>query len=93
MRESSEGVRIRVKICIVLGVIVALLMAFWWMLRDYKVHTVYVEGNKHYSASEIRSMVETGWFGDNTIMLSLKYSNKPIKGVPFVETMDVKVED
>ena len=36
-------------------------------------------------------MVESGWFGDNTLVVSLKYNNRSIKNIPFVETMDVKV--
>ena len=48
--------------------------------------------SKHYSAAEIRSMIMTGYFGDNSLYLSLKYKNKDIKDVPFVETMDVAVQ-
>lgn len=46
-------------------------------------------GYKHYSAQEIQAMVLKGHFGDNSLYLSLKYKNKEIKGIPFIDTMDV----
>ncbi|MBR5422194.1 MAG: cell division protein FtsQ/DivIB [Lachnospiraceae bacterium] len=93
MTELDRLIRIKRNIVIVLSVVCVLLLAFWFLLREYTVTTVYVEGNKHYSAAEIRSIVEDGWFGDNTLMLSLKYRKRSVKNVPFVETMDVRVED
>jgi cell division protein FtsQ len=53
---------------------------------------VTVDGNKHYSADEIKSMIMTGYFGDNSLYLSLKYKNKDIEDIPFIETMDVVVQ-
>ena len=62
------------------------------MLTYYAVKNVQVDGNKHYSAEEIKSMIMTGYFGDNSLYLSMKYKNKDIEGIPFVETMDVVVQ-
>jgi cell division protein FtsQ len=53
---------------------------------------VTVDGNKHYSADEIKSMIMTGYFGDNSLYLSFKYKNKEINDIPFIETMDVVVQ-
>ncbi|MCR5119198.1 MAG: cell division protein FtsQ/DivIB [Lachnospiraceae bacterium] len=81
---------------IALAVLLVLLIAlavFWKILDDYEVRKVYVEGNTHYTVDEISRMVQKGWFGNNTLILSAKYSNKSITGVPFIETMDVSVED
>ncbi|HCT90543.1 MAG TPA: cell division protein FtsQ, partial [Lachnospiraceae bacterium] len=61
------------------------------VLRYYKVTTVYVEGNIHYSNEEIMDMVMTGTLGDNSLYLALKYKNKGVDNVPFVQTMDVKI--
>ncbi len=66
---------------------------FLKILNDYEVRQVYVEGSTHYTVDQIKKIVEKGWFGDNTLLLSLKYKNRSITGVPFVETMDVEVED
>lgn len=60
---------------------------------NYRVTTVYVEGNTHYTNEEIRNMVMDGVLGDNSAFLSIKYRDRSIEGVPFVSKMDVTVVD
>jgi len=74
------------------GVLV-LFFVLYMIVVSYEVKTVYVEGNEHYTAAEIRAMVVTGWFGDNSLFLSMKYRNKSITDIPFIEKMDVDVMD
>ena len=83
--------RLKVRIVIVLGIINVFLIVSYFILSYYTVKNVQVDGNKHYSADEIKAMIMTGYFGDNSLYLSLKYKNKDIEGVPFVETMDVEI--
>jgi len=61
------------------------------LFHFFSVDTVIVDGNVHYSDEEIQDMVLGGKFGRNSLFLSLKYRNKQIEDVPFVETMDVKI--
>jgi len=61
------------------------------VLHYYKVTTVYVEGNIHYTNEEIMDMVMTGRLGDNSLYLALKYKNRGVDNIPFVQTMDVKI--
>lgn len=82
----------KIRIIVVLGVINVLLLIFYFLLTHFAVKNVIVDGNKHYSAKEIQSMIMTGYFGDNSLYLSLKYKNKEVEGIPFVETMDVVVQ-
>jgi cell division protein FtsQ len=82
----------RVHIIIILAIINILLCAVYYILIHYEVQTVTVEGNKHYSSDEIKAMIMTGYFGDNSLYLSLKYKNKDIEDIPFIETMDVVVQ-
>ena len=82
----------KVRVIIALGIINILLAASYFVLTYYAVKNVQVDGNKHYSAEEIKSMIMTGYFGDNSLYLSMKYKNKDIEGIPFVETMDVVVQ-
>ena len=63
------------------------------MIENYTVTTVYVEGNVHYTNEEIIERVMEGRYGDNSLLLSMKYKDKSIVGVPFVEKMDVSVLD
>ncbi len=85
-------IKLKQRIIVMLGIINVFLIAMYFVLTHYAVKNVQVDGNKHYSAEEIKAMVMTGYLGDNSLYLSLKYKNKGIEGVPFVETMDVVVQ-
>ncbi|MDE6212439.1 MAG: cell division protein FtsQ/DivIB [Lachnospiraceae bacterium] len=66
--------------------------SYLYIVNNYKVTTVHVEGNIHYTSEEIKDMVMGGRFGDNSIFLTMKYRDKGVDDVPFVETMDVSIE-
>lgn len=83
--------QLKIGLVIVLGTITILLSVIYFLLVHYEVKNVIVEGNKHYSSKEIQDMIMTGYFGDNSLYLSMKYKNKEITDIPFVETMDVIV--
>lgn len=78
-------------VSIVLLIIAALLSLYLYIQSHYTVKTVYVEGNVHYTNEEIMDMVMGGYFGDNSLFLSLKYRGREIEGIPFVQTMDVEI--
>ena len=79
-------------ILLVIAVLAVILLGGGYYIKTtYTVSTVYVEGNVHYTEDEIKDIVMSGFLGDNSLYLSLKYRNKGIEGVPFVDTMDVKV--
>lgn len=63
-----------------------------YIINNYKVTTVYVDGSIHYTNEEIMDMVMGGRFGNNSLFLSLKYRDKGIEGIPFIEMMDVSIE-
>ena len=77
-----------------MAVAVALLTAAaagaFYIRENYTIHTVYVDGNVHYTEEEIKEIVMDGPLGDNSLYLSMKYKNRGIEGVPFVDVMDVK---
>lgn len=64
-----------------------------YFLVNYNITTIYVEGNIHYTNEEVISMVMDGNYANNSLLLSFKYRDKSISGVPFVEKMDVSVLD
>ena len=84
----------RKKFYIIIGLcaVNVMLLMIYFLLTHYAVKNVIVDGNKHYSAKEIQSMIMTGYLGDNSLYLSMKYKNKEIEDIPFVETMDVVVQ-
>lgn len=83
----------KTKLITILSVVLFILIVITILLKEFTIETVYVEGNEHYTAEEISRIVEQGKFGDNSIYLSFKYSNKSITDIPFVEKMDVDVID
>lgn len=84
------------RIVILLTVFLALLFLLvgggFYIINNYKVTTVYVDGSVHYTKEEIMDMVMGGRFGDNSLYLSLKYQDKGVENIPFIETMDVTIE-
>lgn len=89
----GKGKRIAVLsalICLFFG---ALAGGYLYVMDNYAITTVYVEGNIHYTNEEIMDMVMEGKYGHNSLFLSLKYRDKGIDNIPFVETMDVTIEE
>ena len=79
-------------IIILAALTVAVLLGAGAYIREaYTVRTVYVEGNVHYTEDEIKAFVMKGLLGDNSLYLSLKYKNKGIEGIPFVDVVDVDI--
>lgn len=84
---TGKQIRLMVTACVV--VLLCAILAF--VLNHYRVTKVEVVGNSHYSEQEIKDMVLKGGIFDNSLILNMKYTNKPIENVPFVERMDVEV--
>lgn len=82
-------------IVVVATMILVIAIAFaavgYYILTYYKVTTVYVDGNIHYNNEEVTNMVMTGRYGNNSLYLAMKYRNKGIEGIPFVEKMDINI--
>lgn len=89
--RNYKSIWIIAGICLVF--LLAGLFGYRYVLEHYTVTTSYVEGNVHYTDEEILAMVMTGRYGNNSLFLSVKYRDKSISDVPFVEKMDVSVMD
>ena len=80
-------------VSVALLLLVAVLAAgYVYIIRNYTVTTIYVEGNVHYTNEEIMEMVMGGRFGNNSLFLSMKYKDKGMEGIPFIQAMDVTIE-
>lgn len=75
----------------ILAVLLLLGAGLAYVKTAYAIHTVYVEGNLHYTEDEIKSIVMEGFMGDNSLYLSWKYKNKGVEGIPFVDVVDVDI--
>ncbi len=77
---------------IVLIIVVALILAAAVVWEYFGVEEINVTGNDHYSEEEIEKMVMKGPLGHNSIYLFLKYNNRSIRDIPFIERMDVTID-
>lgn len=75
---------------VVILIIGILIIAF---IEGFKVRTITVEGSTHYSNDEIINYVLDSKLCQNTVFVYLKYKNKSVKDVPFIEQIDVKIVD
>ena len=75
--------------CGILGGLLLLTVVF---LTVFSVREVTVEGNSRYTESEIEELV-LGKGYSNTLFLSLKSRYKGFSPIPFISTMDVKMQD
>ena len=87
--KSKRTVILSVTLLLLLFVLVG---GYEYIIQNYTVTTVYVEGNVHYTNEEIIDMVMGGRFGNNSLFLSMKYKDKGMEDIPFIQTMDVEIE-
>lgn len=59
------------------------------MLFNFKKSVIY--GNTKYSQKQIESFITQGKLGENTFVMALKYHNRTVKGIPFVDRIDVDI--
>ena len=97
-RDVQEKIRFNrsKRIGIVAGICILLLTllfgGYFYIVKNYTITTVYVEGNIHKTNEEIMDKVMGGRYGDNSLFLSMKYRDKGIDNIPFIQTMDVSIE-
>lgn len=87
-----KGKRMLILSVMILFLLTILIVGYEYVLNNYTVTTVYVEGNVHYTNEEIMEMVMGGRFGHNSLFLSLKYKDKGMEDIPFIQAMDVTIE-
>ena len=66
-------------------------IAYKYIIDNYTVTNIYVSGNTHYTNEEIIDMVLDDRPSHNSLFLSLKYRDKSIENIPFIEKVDVDI--
>lgn len=82
---------ILIRLAAVAAVLLAAAAGMIYIADKYRVKEVYVEGNVHYTTDEIKDIVMSDRFGDNSLYLSMKYKNKDITDIPFVDVLNVNI--
>lgn len=88
----GKSKRVTILLVTLLCIFIVLAAVYFYILNNYTITTIYVDGNVHYTDEEIIDMVMGEAFADNSIFLSMKYRNRGVDDIPFVQTMDVSVE-
>ncbi|MBQ3105153.1 MAG: cell division protein FtsQ/DivIB [Lachnospiraceae bacterium] len=81
----------RVRLLAAAVLLTAAVCAVLVVISVYSVDNITVEGNHHYSEEEIVDMVIRNQWDNNSLILSLKYRDREIEGIPFVEKMEVDI--
>ena len=88
----GRGKRILILSAILIVLLFLLIGGYEYIIHNYTITTVYVEGNVHYTNEEIMEMVMGGRYGNNSLFLSMKYRDKEMEEIPFIQAMDVSIE-
>lgn len=88
----GRGKRMLILSAILIVLLTVMIGGYRYIIHNYTITTVYVEGNVHYSNEEIMEMVMGGRYGNNSLFLSMKYRDKGMEDIPFIQTMDVTIE-
>ncbi|MCR5773921.1 MAG: cell division protein FtsQ/DivIB [Lachnospiraceae bacterium] len=78
---------------VIAALIAALLLIagmFIWIYFD--VEDIEVTGSSRYSKEQIEDMIMNGPLGHNSVYLYLKYRNRSVTDIPFIERMDVTID-
>ena len=89
--DKDKFKKILIRMMIVMIILIAICVAILIIRDKCNVSIVDIEGNDHYSTSEIRDLVMEGPYGTNSVYLYFKYKNKTVEDIPFIEKMNVKI--
>ena len=82
-----------------IGLLIALTLLFligiavFVVLKVYTVENVIVEGNEMYSDAQIKGLIFNDEYSWNSLYVNLKYRFQEIGDVPFVDTVEVSLDD
>lgn len=91
--KRKKKKRRRVGVIIFLLFILMLALAVLIVWKVFTVKEVKVEGNELYSSEQIEQLVLNDKYSWNSLYVVLKYSFLDAKDVPFVDTMEVSLEN
>ena len=79
------------RITIICGIIIVLGTAILLIRYNFTITDITVVGNSHYTEQEVESLIMKSPLDYNSIFLYLKYNNRSLKDIPFIEQMEVEI--
>ena len=89
--KKRKNASLKIIFLSILIVILILAVGIFIINEKYKIKVITVEGNIHYSNQEIIDKDIDNHISQNSLFLSWRYNNKPIKDIPFIQTMDIRI--
>ena len=83
--------RRQIKFVITLALILLLTFGIYCFLKVFTIKEIVVDGNSHYTNEEIIDMVIKRPEDRISLVLSMKYDNKPITNIAFIHSIEVSV--
>ena len=80
---SQRGLLVFFLLALLAGAAVVLLFF------NFRHATIY--GSTKYSQEQIESFITRGRLGDNTFVMALKYHQRPVRNIPFVDRIDIDI--
>lgn len=87
-KRKKNILRLQVIGLVASGIVVLAILLFLFLFR---ITTVTVEGNIHYTEDEIKSMVMDGFLLDNSLFLSITKRDVEYEDVPFLTSIQVQM--
>ncbi len=75
----------------VIGIILGIfLVGVILLLSCFKIHTIEVTGNVHYTEDQIKDYVLSEGYINNSVLLMIKNKIRPISDIPFIAKIDIE---
>lgn len=87
-KSKNKPLRMLIVFVIVMSILLAIIL---YVKIKYEITNVAVIGNDHYTKQEIEDIVFDKPYSYNSVFLYLKYHNKSVENIPFIEKMDVDI--
>ena len=91
--ERRRKKRRKIGLYILLILILLIAAGVFTVMNVFTVENVVVEGNELYSSTQIENMVLNDEYSWNSLYVDLKYRFVDIGEVPFVDTMEVSLDN
>lgn len=75
---------------VLLVILFALAGGMIYILTQFRIDTIQVTGNIHYTDEEMKQIVLDHDYIDNSLLLYLRRKKEPISEIPFIEKLDIE---
>lgn len=93
LKKESEKNQKNLVPAVILAVLVFIGIGIALLVTQCRIETMKVKGNVHYSDKQVRKMVKSGHYIDNSLLLVAKNKIWPVKKQPFIEKITIHFDN